>query len=130
LSKRRVDIIEIGDNQYHTLIALTHEDHERGLMFKPWPPPVMSFPYTTAEVRKFWMKNTPSPLDIVFCRGGFVVDIKQGKPYDCTLICPKSETDLVVELPYGTVEAHGINIGDHVRIKYSLDTLFKQISGS
>jgi uncharacterized membrane protein (UPF0127 family) len=127
LTDRRNDVVIIGENKFSTIIALTQDEHERGLMFKPWPPPVMSFPYNTAAVRKFWMKNTPSALDIIFCRGGFVIDIKHGKPYDCTLICPNSETDLVVELPHGTVEAHNISVGDPVRVKYSLDTLVKQI---
>jgi len=124
---RRVDIVTVGEYDSLTIVAVTPEEQENGLMFKSWPPPVMAFPYRTAAIRKFWMKNTPSPLDIVFCRGGFVVDIKHGKPYDCTLICPKEETDLVVELPHGTVEAYNISVGDPVSIKYSLDTIVKQI---
>lgn len=127
MNSRRIDMVVIGDNEFHTMIAVTQQEHEKGLMFKEWPPPVMSFPYNTAAVRKFWMKNTPSPLDILFCREGFVVDIKHGKPYDCTLICPNSESDLVVELPHGTAKAYDINIGDPVRVKYSLDTLLKKI---
>lgn len=127
---RRKDIIIIGNNKFQTLVAVTSKEHEIGLMFKPWPPPIMSFPYDTASVKKFWMKNTPSPLDIIFCRCGFIIDIQEGKPYDRTLIGPNSPVDLVIEVPYGMAQNYGMRIGDSVQIKYSMDTLVKKIKFS
>lgn len=64
------DIIVLGKNKFETLVARTPLEHLRGLMFKEWPPPIMSFPYSDAGIKKFWMKNTPSPLDIIFCYAG------------------------------------------------------------
>lgn len=121
------DIVTIGNNSFYTLVAVTDEEHQKGLMYQAWPPPIMSFPYKNANIRKFWMKNTESPLDIVFCCAGKVVDIQQGKPYDTTLIGPNKPIDLVVELPQGYVKSHKISVGDSVEIKYSLRTLARKI---
>ena len=43
-----MDKVSIGDNVLDTLVAVTEEEHNKGLMRTPWPPPVMSFPYETA----------------------------------------------------------------------------------
>lgn len=121
------DVIEIAGIAFPTLVALTPEEQERGLMFRKWPPPVMIFPYTTASVRKFWMHNTLSPLDILFCRGNRVVAICYGEPMSTKMIGPDEPSDLVVELPHGTVMTHGINIGDEVKPALSSATIARDI---
>ena len=120
------DKIYIGNTVLDTLVAVTEKEHAKGLMRQSWPPPVMSFPYETAEIRKFWMKNTVSPLDIVFCRNNSVVSIYQGEPLSTQMIGPNDPSDLVVELPLGTVDKMGIQIGDPIHIKYSVDTVAKR----
>ncbi len=110
------NIVIIGEHQFDTLIASTLEEQIRGLMFQKWPPPVMSFPYKTAEIRKFWMKNTISPLDIIFCRAGTIVGIFEGVPMSTVCVGPNEPTDLVIELPRGSAEKFGIHAGDSVTI--------------
>lgn len=117
------DKIIIGNNIFDTLVAVTEDEHARGLMYKKWPPPVMIFPYKTADVRRFWMRNTISPLDIIFCKENKIVDIKYGEPLSTKLIGPIEPVDLVIELPYGTAKNAGIKIGDDVSIVYSTQTL-------
>lgn len=120
------NIVIIGEHQFTTLVAETLEDQAKGLMFQKWPPPVMSFPYKTAEIRKFWMKNTVSPLDIIFCRAGKVVGIFKGEPMSTTRVGPNVPSDLVVELPLGNVEKLGIHVGDSVEILSGIPALAKK----
>ncbi|MDP2683504.1 MAG: DUF192 domain-containing protein [bacterium] len=117
------DKIHIGDNQFDTIVAVTDEEHATGLMYKPWPPPVMIFPYSVGDYRKFWMKNTPSPLDIIFVRAGKIVGIFKGEPMTTASVGPNEPTDMVVELPHGTAERLGISVGDSVVPCYSAGTI-------
>jgi len=85
-----------------------------------------SFPYKTAEIRKFWMKNTVSPLDIIFCRAGRVVGLFEGEPMSTMCVGPNEPTDLVIELPLGNAEKLGIRIGDCVEILSGMPALAKK----
>lgn len=105
----------IHNNVFPTLLAISHEEQSLGLMYQDWPPPVMSFVYSSPQYNKFWMKNTPSPLDIIFCCNGEVKQIHKGEPYS-TFTIGDVESDLVIELPFGTAESSGIRIGHKVGI--------------
>jgi uncharacterized membrane protein (UPF0127 family) len=120
-----IDKVYIGDHEFETLVAVTMDEHIQGLMNKQWPPPVMAFPYKNADYRKFWMKNTPSPLDIVFARAGKIVGIFKGEPLTTRSVGPEGLSDLVVEFPYGTVEKLQIRVGDDIRVCYSVNTAVK-----
>lgn len=102
--------IHIGTNVFSTLLAISMEEQSKGLMYEQWPPPVMSFVYAYPQVVKFWMKNTPSPLDIIFCHKGKVAQICYGEPHSTSMIGDDTLSDLVVELPHGTVISSGISI--------------------
>jgi uncharacterized membrane protein (UPF0127 family) len=121
------DCVYIAGKAFPTLIAVSLEEQIQGLMFRPWPPPVMCFPYKEAEVRKFWMKNTPSPLDILFCRGNRIISICRGEPLSTELIGPEEDSDLVIELPAGTVQERGIKVGDSATLYYTPLTAARQI---
>lgn len=119
------DKIKIGDHEFNTLVAITEEEHSTGLMWNK-NPPIMSFPYDKPEIHKFWMQNTIAPLDILFCRSNKIIDIQKGQPYSVDLIGPDKETDLVIELPLGTVDKYNIVAGNNVSLKYSVYTLSKK----
>ena len=119
------DKIVFGAAELETLVALTDVEQERGLMFR-LVPAVMSFPYEKPAIRKFWMKNTVCPLDIVFCHAGKVVDVYYGQPLSLEHVGPNIMTDLVVELPYGSAEKLGIWCGQSVKLSYSMRTLAKR----
>jgi len=106
--------IFIEENIFPSLLAISEEQQSKGLMYQEWPPPNMSFVYFNPKVNKFWMKNTPSPLDIIFCHGGVISQIHKGEPYSTKSIGNDSLSDLVIELPYGTVKANKIEIGQKV----------------
>jgi uncharacterized membrane protein (UPF0127 family) len=107
-------IIFIANNLFETLFAISAEEHQRGLMYVDPPVPVMTFIYGAPGVNKFWMANTIAPLDIIFCHGGKVSEICHGEPHSTSIIGGDSESDLVIELPYGTVDAAQIRIGQPV----------------
>ena len=108
--------VVINDNIFSTLLAVSSEEQARGLMYQEWPPPAMSFLYTRGQINKFWMKSTPSPLDIVFCYKGKVSEICYGEPYSTKIIGSDYYSDLIVELPYGTVKSANIKVGDSVEL--------------
>lgn len=121
--------IYVASNVFPTLLAISTSEQAQGLMGKVWPPPVMSFIYTTSGVNKFWMKNTPSPLDIVFCHRGEIVQICKGEPHSTALIGANNLSDLVIEFPYGTVASSGIKLGHSVGlVKPTVDELKKIIA--
>jgi hypothetical protein len=124
--KKVTDKISIGKHTFETIVAVSEEEHVKGLMGKPWPPPVMIFPYKNAEMRKFWMHKTISPLDIIFCRNNRVIGIFAGKPMSTVMLGPNEPSDLVVELPLGTAKKYGIKTGDKINIKYSIQTIVKK----
>ncbi len=105
--------IYIHNNIFPTLLAISAEEQAQGLMHQEWPPPVMSFVYESPGVNRFWMKNTPSPLDIVFCHNGKVSEICYGEPHSTKAVGTQL-SDLVIELPHGTVDSVGIKVGHPV----------------
>ncbi len=110
-------------------MAISADEQASGLMNKEWPPPIMSFVYTSPKINKFWMQSTPSPLDIVFCNKGKVSEICYGEPYSTRVIGSNFFSDLVVELPYGTAESINIKVGQEVGlVKPTQDELHKIIA--
>ncbi len=103
--------IFIHNNIFPTLFAISSEEQSQGLMHQEWPPPVMSFVYDGPRINKFWMKNTPSPLDIIFCHGGRVSEICFGEPYSTSVIGSNLLSDLVIELPHGSAASASIKVG-------------------
>ena len=121
--------VYIHENIFSSLLAISEEEQTQGLMYVDPPAPVMSFVYGSPKVNKFWMKNTKAPLDIIFCHAGRVSDIFYGEPYSTSIIGSDRPSDLVIELPYGTVESVGIKIGQTAGlVKPSNDELGKIIA--
>lgn len=115
--------LRIGNLGLETIIAETADEQERGLMGREWPPPAMSFVYSSPRVNRFWMKNTPSPLDIIFSLNGTVTSIHKGEPHSTRLIGDWELSDLVVELPHGTVSKMGIKVGDPIVLQKTITDL-------
>jgi uncharacterized membrane protein (UPF0127 family) len=104
----------IHDHIFPTLLAVSNQEQQRGLMYVEPPTPVMTFVYGSPGINKFWMLNTKSPLDILFCHQGKVSDICYGEPHSTRMIGSNLFSDLVIELPYGTSESANIKIGHAV----------------
>lgn len=113
----RTQNISLKGRVFSALVAETPTEQQTGLMWKEWPPPAMIFPYKNASMIKFWMKNTISPLDIIFCKEGKVLGIFAGQPMSTALVGPNEASDLVIELPAGTAKSIGLTAGDYVGIE-------------
>jgi uncharacterized membrane protein (UPF0127 family) len=111
----------IKDYIFSTLLAISDEEKENGLMFIEPPTPVMSFIYRIPQINKFWMKNTPAPLDIVFCLNGKIDKICNGTPYSTEIITNNNLSDLVIELPEGTCKKMGFKEGDPAGLVKPID---------
>lgn len=104
---------------FEALAAITEKEQVLGLMYREFPPPVMFFPYKEAGIRRFWMNQTPSALDVLFCSNNKVISIHDGMPFSTTMFGPNEPADLVVELPKGTSEKYGFHIGSMIQVKYN-----------
>lgn len=121
--------IYIHNSVFPTLLAISSEEQSQGLMHQEWPPPVMSFVYGSPRINKFWMKNTPSPLDIIFCHDGKVSEICYGEPHSTSVIGSNLFSDLVIELPHGLAQSSQIKIGHSVGlVKPTPDELHRIIA--
>jgi len=107
-------IVFINNNLFETLLAISSEEQEKGLMYVKSPPPTMTFVYQRPQINKFWMANTVSPLDILFCCAGKITQICYGEPNSTRMMGDDRPSDLVIELPHGTVYDSGIKLGHSV----------------
>ena len=121
-----MDYIIINSKKILTKVAVTEEEQKKGLMFEK-NPSIMVFPYNKPGIKKFWMKNTPLPLDIAFCKNNFVIDILKGEPLSTNLIGPDEECDMVVEFPYGSSSIFGLEKGSNIQFVPSMKTIAKII---
>lgn len=119
--------IHIANHVFPTLFAISEEEQSCGLMEQEWPPPIMSFIYTRSSYNKFWMKNTPSPLDIVFSHNGIINQICKGEPYSLNVIGEDKLSDLIIEFPYGTMSTFGIKLGCDVGLVSPTPAQLKRI---
>jgi uncharacterized membrane protein (UPF0127 family) len=107
-----------GEHEFMVEIADDDAERERGLMFRP---PLaddrgMLFEFPDSAERSFWMRNTPSSLDIIYIDGaGSIVSIAHhATPYSETPLPSNGAATGVLELRAGRVEEIGAKPGDKV----------------
>jgi uncharacterized protein len=83
----------------------------------------MLFVFETYVIPSFWMKEMNFPLDFIWIKNNFVVDITNNvsipKNNDINLLPtyrPTREINMMLEINSGKAKEWGINIGDHVKI--------------
>lgn len=96
--------VEVADDPY---------SREKGMMYKYYIPDTigMLFIFPKADHRFFWMKNTPSSLDIIYADQDFnIVSIHENTPpYSMKSIPSGDKAKYVIELKAGSVARFGIN---------------------
>jgi uncharacterized membrane protein (UPF0127 family) len=101
-------------------VADTDAKRERGLMFRKDLPDGrgMVFLFDEEGEHTFWMKDTLIPLDLIFVdSGGRVTGIvAQARPLT---LQPRSggPSRMVLEVPGGWAAAHGVRVGDRMRVE-------------
>jgi uncharacterized membrane protein (UPF0127 family) len=105
-------------------VAQTQEQQAMGLMYRPALPDDrgMLFKFPSAQPVRFWMKNVPVALDMVFINNGVVKYIQAAAPScasePCPTYGPNTLIDTVIELRSGRSAELGLKIGDRVKIKF------------
>ena len=111
-----------GPRRFNVEVARTAEEQERGLMFRtnlPADGGMIFTPYPAEgppREASFWMKNTPSPLDIIFIRGdGTIAAIAENAiPYSEEPMRSGEPVSAVLEINAGKAGELGIAPGDKV----------------
>ena len=117
----------IAGREIQLEVASTFKEQEKGLMFRPPLPDDrgMLFPFTPARPTAFWMKNTPSPLDIIFLLDGEVKAIARNATTCQSDPCPIYPeggvvADNVIEVRAGLTQELGLKEGDRISVKFLL----------
>jgi uncharacterized protein len=105
-------------HRFDVELAASPEAQNRGLMFRTelGDQEGMIFPSDPPQVRSFWMKNTPLPLDIIYIgEDGRILNIHlMTTPYSLDSLYSTGITSGVLELRGGRAEELGIEQGDLV----------------
>lgn len=112
-----------GRHEFRIERAVTPAEQERGLMYRTDLKPdggMLFWPYPAdgsgARQASFWMKNTPTPLDILFIRAnGTIATIAENTvPFAETPVLSREPVTAVLELVGGRAAELGIAEGDTV----------------
>lgn len=106
-----------GPRRFMIEIARTDGERDKGLMFRAAMPDDhgMLFVFPRAQRLRFWMKDTPLALDILFIDdGGRVGAIRRGTPWSPSIIDSGRPARYVLELKAGTAAMEGIRAGDRI----------------
>lgn len=106
-----LEVARTAAQQQRGLMYRTHLAPDFGMLFAPYPPEGGA-----PRVANFWMKNTPSPLDIIFIRAdGTIARIAENAvPFDETPLSSGEPVAAVLEIPGGRAAELGIGEGDRV----------------
>jgi uncharacterized membrane protein (UPF0127 family) len=114
--------VTIGIHRVQVEVANTPERLSRGLSGRASLAEGrgMIFPYARADRHGFWMYDMHFDIDMVWIRGGRIVDVTSRVPHDppgeLPVYRPGVPADLILEVPAGTAERLGWKIGDPVTV--------------
>ncbi|KZL49744.1 hypothetical protein A2T98_11150 [Nodularia spumigena CENA596] len=105
-------------------VARTGEQQAQGLMYRPALPDNrgMLFQFPAEQQVRFWMKNVPVPLDMVFLQNGVIKYIEDSAPpctsEPCPTYGPNVPIDTVIELRSGRAAELNLQEGQPVKIEF------------
>jgi len=106
-------------HQFNVEMALTPDQQTVGLMFRPSVPPEggMLFDWGTSRDSQMWMRNTITPLDMVFINAdGTIRSIAEHTvPESLAIIDSRGQVRATLELAAGTTARLNIRVGDRVQ---------------
>jgi hypothetical protein len=102
-------------------LARTHDEQAQGLMFREHleADAGMLFPYPNEDIRRFWMRNTLIPLDMLFISSDnrVVGIVENAEPQTDTVRQVAEPSQYVLEVNGGFSAAHGITAGTPVEFR-------------
>ena len=106
-------------HNFQVEVARTPEQQSRGLMYRDRLAPNrgMIFPYATPQPARFWMKNTPNSLDLIFVGAdGRIESIApDAVPFSEEGISSVGPIAAVLEIAGGRAAELGLQAGDRVQ---------------
>ena len=113
--------IRVGNKPVRMQLAVSEAEMQRGLMERRdlGRDDGMLFVYARAQRMSFWMRNTPTPLDIgFFDSAGKLVEIYQLHPFDETGVSStSSDLLLALEMNQGWYRENGVRPGAQIDLK-------------
>ncbi|HEX5136217.1 MAG TPA: DUF192 domain-containing protein [Planctomycetota bacterium] len=113
--------ILVGGVEFEVFLATTFAQQAQGLMdatasqIAPLPdgtPRGMLFVFPDEATRSFWMRDTYVPLDLAYATAdGIIVEIFDLLPLDEAPVTSGEPVQYALEVPAGTLAAHGIAVG-------------------
>jgi uncharacterized membrane protein (UPF0127 family) len=102
-------------------IADTPASREQGLQYRETlsASQGMLFVFPDEDVRTFWMKNTPLPLDLIFISADLKIVgiIPNTTPFSLAPLSVSKPSRYVLEIKGGAAESAGIHTGDNVNLQ-------------
>ncbi len=119
--------VGLGEKTVQLQFAVTGAEMQRGLMGRRdlKPDQGMIFVYNRPQGMSFWMRNTPTPLDIgYFTADGVLREIYAMHPFDETSV-PSVREDLqfAVEMNQGWYRANNVKPGAQLNLEAINDAL-------
>lgn len=111
--------IGIGTEKARIQFALYPAEQQQGLMHRRdlGPNEGMIFIYKTPQVMSFWMRNTPTPLDIGFFNAeGVLQEVYPLHPFDETTVRSRKEAKYAIEMPRGWFSSHNVQPGSKLEV--------------
>lgn len=118
--------VEDADSSERLIVEVAAKVVERtqGLMLRQKLPEDAGMVFLFAgreQTGGFWMKDTYLPLSIAYIGAdGRIVDIRDGKPLDLTVLTPSAPYERVLEVNQGWFQRHRLGIGSVVRFPAGL----------
>lgn len=117
----------VGGKSLRIQVAVLNAEMQRGLMGRKdlGEDDGMVFVYPTPQQMGFWMKNTPTPLDIGFFKAdGTLGEVYPMYPYDETSVRSKDEDyTMALETNQGWFAKNGIKPGAKADLRQLADAL-------
>ena len=119
--------VSVGAKPVKMQLAIRAREMEHGLMGREdlKSDEGMLFLYETPQRMSFWMRNTPTPLDIgFFTADGVLKEIYQMYPFDETPVMSRSvELQFALEMKQGWFEFNGVKPGSKLDLKALADAI-------
>jgi uncharacterized protein len=113
--------IQVGDRTVRMQLAVRPAEMQQGLMQRRdlGRDDGMIFVYEKPQPLSFWMRNTPTPLDIGFFTAAGVLDeVRQMHPFDDTAVASRSaQVQFALEMNQGWYQAAGVKPGAKLDLK-------------
>ncbi|MBC8041330.1 MAG: DUF192 domain-containing protein [Opitutaceae bacterium] len=114
-------VIQVGDKPVKMQLAVKPREMERGLMERTdlKPDEGMLFVYLSPQQMSFWMRNTPTPLDIgFFTTDGTLKEVYAMQPHDETPVQSRSrELKFALEVNQGWFVKNEVKPGAKLDLK-------------